>query len=131
VNCGYSIARIILSFERPDMAPEDDRTMRDLAIELCAIEHLAALVAMNITNVADAKSAFGPTERGLDVVFDLGGRRIGAQRGSLSHAREESTARQTRAPFGVWGVADYRRASRRAMIGKRLTSAAAFPCSEM
>lgn len=98
--------------------------MPDLAIELYAVEHLAALAGMNITNVVDARSALGPTERGLDVVFDLGGRRIGAQhtiyhgdeghnagkRGSLSRASEEATARQTQAPFGMWGVADYRSA---------------------
>ena len=98
--------------------------MPDLAIELYAVEHLATLAAMNITNLADAKSALGPTERGLDVVFDFGGRRIGVQhtiyhgdeghnagkRGSLSRAGEEAMARQIQAPFGVWGVADYRAA---------------------
>lgn len=96
--------------------------MPDLAIELYAVEHLAALAAMNITDLADAKCALGPMERGLDVVFDFDGRRIGVQhtifhgdeghnagkRGSLSRSREESTARRTKLPFGVWGVVDYR-----------------------
>jgi hypothetical protein len=96
--------------------------MPDLAAELYAIQHLAALSAMSITNIRDAKSVFGPSERGLDVVFDLDGRRIGAQhtiyhgdeghapgkRGSHVRATEESTARRTQSPFGVWGVADYR-----------------------
>jgi hypothetical protein len=96
--------------------------MPDLAAELYAIQHLAALSAMNITNIRDATSALGPGERGLDVVFDLDGRRIGAQhtiyhgdeghtpgkRGSHIRASEEATAKRTQAPFGVWGVADYR-----------------------
>ncbi len=106
--------------------------MPDLAIELYAIQHLAALAAMTITNVANAPSALGPIERGLDVVFDLGGRRIGAQhtiyhgdeghtagkRGSLIRAGEEATARRTQAPFGVWGVADYRPALALLVAGK-------------
>jgi hypothetical protein len=96
--------------------------MPDLAAELWAVQHLAALCGMNVTNIRDAKTALGSVERGLDVVFDLDGRRIGAQhtifhadegqapgkRGSLARAKEEATARATQAPFGVWGVADYR-----------------------
>ena len=96
--------------------------MPDLAAELWAVQHLASLCSMNITNVRDAKTALGPVERGLDVVFDLDDRRVGAQhtifhadegqasgkRGSLARAKEEATARTTQAPFGVWGVADYR-----------------------
>jgi len=95
--------------------------MPDLAAELWAVQHLASLCSMNIT-IRDAKTALGPVERGLDVVFDLDGRRVGAQhtifhadegqasgkRGSLARAKEEATARTTQAPFGVWGVADYR-----------------------
>jgi hypothetical protein len=96
--------------------------MPNLAAELYAVQHLAALGGLNITNIADATSVLGPTERGLDVVFDLGGRRIGAQhtiyhgdeghypgkRGSLGRANEEAIARRTQAPFGMWGVGDYR-----------------------
>jgi hypothetical protein len=91
--------------------------MPDLAAELWAVQHLAALCGMNVTNIRDAKTALGSVERGLDVVFDLDGRRIGAQhtifhadegqapgkRGSLARAKEEATARATQAPFGVWG----------------------------
>ena len=72
---------------------------------------------MNVTNIRDARTALGPVERGLDVVFDLDGRRVAAQhtifhadeghapgkRGSLGRAKEEATARATQAPFGVWG----------------------------
>ena len=96
--------------------------MPDLAAELWAVQHLAALCGMNVTNIRDAKTALGPVERGLDVVFDLDGWSVGAQhtifhadeghapgkRGSYARAKEEATARATQAPFGVWGVADYR-----------------------
>ena len=34
--------------------------------------------------------------------------RLLASAGSLARAKEEATARATQAPFGVWGVADYR-----------------------
>ena len=34
--------------------------------------------------------------------------RLLASVGSLARAKEEATARATQAPFGVWGVADYR-----------------------
>jgi hypothetical protein len=96
--------------------------MPDLAAELWAVQHLAALCRMNVANIRDAKSALGSVERGLDVVFDVDGRRVGVQhtifhadegqapvkRGSPARAKEEATARATQAPFGVWGVADYR-----------------------
>jgi hypothetical protein len=65
--------------------------MPDLAAELWAVQHLAALCGMNVTNIRDAKTALGPVERG-----------------SFARAKEEVTARATQAPFGVWGVADYR-----------------------
>ena len=92
--------------------------MPDLAAELWAVQHLSALCGMNVTNIRDAKTALGPVERGLAVVFDLDGWRVGAQhtifhpdegqapgkRGSLARAKEEATARATQVPFGVWGV---------------------------
>ena len=96
--------------------------MPDLAAELWAVQHLAALCGMNVTNIRDAKTAFGPVERGLDVVFDLDGRRVGAQH-TIFHADEgrapgkRGCARPsegrvhrtaTQAPFGVWGIADCR-----------------------
>ncbi len=90
--------------------------MPDLAAELWAVQHLAALCGMNVTNIRDAKTALGPIERGLDVVFDLDGRRIGAQhtifhadegqapgrRRSLARAKESSGAGDTGAvrPLG-------------------------------
>ncbi len=45
--------------------------MPDLAAEIWAVQHLAALCGMNVTNIRDAKTALGPVERGLDFVFDL------------------------------------------------------------
>ena len=92
--------------------------MPDLAAELYAIQHLAALSAMSITNIRDAKFVFGPAERGLDVVFDLDRRRIGAQhtiyhgdeghapgkRGSHVRATEESTARRTQSRPSACGA---------------------------
>lgn len=96
--------------------------MPDLAAELYAVQHLSHLCTISITNIRDAKAAFGPTERGLDVICELNSRTIGVQhtifhsdegqtagkRGSLARAREETVARSTQRPFGVWGVADYR-----------------------
>lgn len=96
--------------------------MPDTAAELWGIQHIALLTGANITNVRDAKSVFGPEERGLDVVFDFAGCQIGAQhtvlhpdegqtagkRGSALRAQEEALARATQRPFGM--CADYRRA---------------------
>ena len=83
--------------------------MPNLEEELYAIEDLAILGEMNITNIRDAKSVLGPVERGIDVVFDLDGRLIGAQqttfhgdeglvpgtRGSRIRAQEVATAKRT------------------------------------
>jgi hypothetical protein len=38
--------------------------MPDLAGELWAVQDLAALCGMNVTNIRDAKTALGPVERG-------------------------------------------------------------------
>jgi hypothetical protein len=53
--------------------------MPDDNAELWGVQHLAQLTGMRITNVRGAKSEFGPDEKGIDVVFDLTGRRFGAQ----------------------------------------------------
>jgi hypothetical protein len=96
--------------------------MPDIAVELFGVRQLGDLTGMNITNIRDAKSEFGPGEKGIDVVFDFDGRRLGAQhtafhfddgqtpgkRGSLVRAKEEAAARATQAPFGMWGNPDYR-----------------------
>jgi hypothetical protein len=37
------------------------------------------LTGLGITNIRDAKSEFGPCETGIDVVFNMAGRRFGAQ----------------------------------------------------
>ena len=48
--------------------------MPDVALELAAVNELASLTGWNITNVR-----LGPDERGLDVLFEVEGRRAGAQ----------------------------------------------------
>jgi hypothetical protein len=100
--------------------------MPDIRIELHGLQHAASLAGFNITNIRAAQPEIGPEERGIDVLFDLDGRRLGAQhtifhsdeghtpgkRGSPARAKEESMARVTQAPFGMWGVFDYRPALR-------------------
>lgn len=80
------------------------------------------LTGLGITNIRDAKSEFGPCETGIDVVFNMAGRRFGAQhtvyhfdegqvpgkRGSPARAEEEATARATQTAFGIWASPDYR-----------------------
>jgi hypothetical protein len=78
---------------------------------------------MRITNVRGAKSEFGPDEKGIDVVFDLTGRRFGApqhtvfhfdegqapgRRGSPARAMEEAAAPAKQIAFGMWANPDYR-----------------------
>src|SRR5580704_4903458 len=96
--------------------------MPDITIELYGLRDAVSLAGFNITNIRPAKPEIGSVERGIDVLFDLDGRRLGAQhtifhsdeghtpgkRGSAARAREEATARVTQAPFGMWGVFDYR-----------------------
>jgi hypothetical protein len=100
--------------------------MPDITIELYGLRNAASLAGFNITNIRPAKPEIGVIERGIDVLFDLDGRRLGAQhtifhsdeghtpgkRGSAARAREEATALVTQAPFGMWGVFDYRPALR-------------------
>src|SRR5208282_1184722 len=100
--------------------------MPDIRIELYGLQHAASLAGFNIMNIRAAQPELGPEERGIDVLFDLDGRRLGAQhtiyhsdeghalgkRGLAARAREEATARVTQAPFGMWGVFDYRPALR-------------------
>jgi hypothetical protein len=100
--------------------------MPDIAAEYWGVEHVASLTGMNIANIRDAKSEFGPIERGIDVVFDFNGQRLGAQhtifhfdegqmpgkRGSLARSEEEATARATQTALGMWASPDYRPALR-------------------
>jgi hypothetical protein len=95
--------------------------MPDITIELYGLRDAAALTGFNITNIRSAKPEIGLAERGVDVLFDLDGRRLGAQhtifhsdegqtpgkRGSAARAREEETARTTQAPFGMYGKFDF------------------------
>lgn len=86
--------------------------MPDIAAELWRIQHVASSTGMNITNIRDAKSEFGPEEMGIDVVFDLDGRRLGAQhtifhfdegqhgkRGSLARAEKNLRRAPHRPPL--------------------------------
>lgn len=96
--------------------------MSDDNVELWGIQHLARLTGLGIANIRGAKSEFGPGETGIDVVFDLAGRRLGAQhtvfhfdegqtpgkRGSSARAAEEAAARATQTAFGMWANPDYR-----------------------
>ena len=96
--------------------------MPDDSVELWGIHHLAQLTGMGVANIRGAKSEFGPGETGIDVVFDLAGRRFGAQhtvfhfdegqtpgkRGSSARAAEEAAARATQTAFGMWASPDYR-----------------------
>ena len=53
--------------------------MPNIPEEVACVTTLGSLLGIAMANVQDAPSVFGPTERGIDVVFDLEGRRIGAQ----------------------------------------------------
>jgi hypothetical protein len=100
--------------------------MPDLELELEAIRDVVSLTGFNIANIRPAYPELGSAERGLDVLFDLDGRRVGAQhttfhsdeghttgeRGSPIRAKEERIARATQTPFGLFGKFDYRPALR-------------------
>jgi hypothetical protein len=78
--------------------------MPDIRIELYGLQHAASLAGFSITNIRPAQPELGPEERGIDVLFDLDGRRLGVQhtiyhsdeghtlgkRGSAARAREEA-----------------------------------------
>jgi hypothetical protein len=95
--------------------------MPDILAEIWGIQHLAWLATMNIANIRDAKSEFGLVERGIDVVFEFNGKRLGAQhtifhfdegqvpgkRGSPARSEEEATARATQTAFGMYASPDY------------------------
>jgi hypothetical protein len=91
--------------------------MPDFALELAAVHELASLTGFNITNVRR-----GPDERGIDVLFEIDGRRVGAQhttfhwdegdspgvRGSPARAKEEIARKATTTAFGMFAKGDYR-----------------------
>ena len=107
--------------------------MPDFALELAAVQAVASLTEMNITNIRP-----GPDARGIDVLFDLDGRCVGAQhttfhsdegdspgvRGSPTRAKEESIARGTTTAFGMFAKGDYRPALR-LRIEEKIAKAAA------
>ena len=106
--------------------------MPDFALELAAVQELASLTGFNITNVRH-----GPDERGIDVLFEIDGRPVGAQhttfhwdegdnsgvRGSSAREKEE-IARKATTAFGMFAKADYRPALR-LRIGDKIAKAAA------
>jgi hypothetical protein len=87
--------------------------MPDLELELAAVRDVASLTGFNIMNIRP-----GPDARGIDVLFDLDGCRVGVQhtifhsdeghiptkRGSPTRAKEEGIARATEAPSACWEV---------------------------
>ncbi len=99
------------------------RDMPNIPEEVACVTTLGSLLGIAMANVQDAPSVFGPTERGIDVVFDLEGRRIGAQhtvfhfdegtpgqRGSQARATEERAARQTTGATAMWIDPNWQRA---------------------
>jgi hypothetical protein len=113
--------------------------MPDHALELEAIRVVISLTGFNIANIRLAYPELGSAERGLDVLFDLDGRRVGAQhttfhsdeghttgkRGSPTRAKEERIASTTQTPFGLWGKFDYRPALR-LRIDEKIAKAARY-----
>jgi hypothetical protein len=100
--------------------------MPDFALELAAVHELASLTGFNITNVRP-----GPDKRGIDVLFEMDGRHVGAQhttfhwdegdnsgvRGSPARAKEERISRNG-TTYGMSVKADYRPALRRRVAEK-------------
>jgi len=95
--------------------------MPDLIIELQGLRDAASLTRFNITKIRPALPEIG--ERGVDVLFELDGRRLGAQhtifhsdeghtpskRGSALRGKEKkSTSWVTQQPPGMFGKFDYR-----------------------
>jgi hypothetical protein len=102
-------------------ASTEVKVLPNIDEELRCVQDLADLTRMSITNIRDAKSLFGPSENGIDVIFEYRGKRMGAQhtifhsdegqtlgkRGSQARAKEEATSRTTRRPFPMWFNPDY------------------------
>jgi hypothetical protein len=112
--------------------------MPDVALELAAVNELASLTGFDITNVRP-----GPDERGIDVLFEIEGRRVGAQhttfhwdegdipskRGSQAREAEERASRN-KTLYPTWVKPDYRPALRRC-VDKKIEKAAAHDNREM
>ena len=111
--------------------------MPDLQLEFKAIRDVMSLTGFKIANIRPACPELGSAERGLDVLFDLDGHRVGAQhttfhsdeghtpgaRGSPTRAKEERIARTRQTPFFLWGEFDYRPALR-VRIDEKIAKAA-------
>jgi hypothetical protein len=118
--------------------------MPDNKAELWGVRHLVLLAGLNVANIRGAKSEFGPDEKGIDVLFDLAGRRFGTQhtvfhfdegqvpgkRGSAARAAEESMARATQTAFGMWANPDYRPALAR-RIHEKIALAARYDTRDL
>src|SRR5215467_2695275 len=106
--------------------------MPDRALEHTALYELASLTGWDITNVRP-----GPDEHGIDVLFEIEGRRAGAQhttfhwdegdtpgmRGSQARATEERASRSMML-CPMWVNPDYRPALRRC-VDKKIEKAVA------
>jgi hypothetical protein len=113
--------------------------MPNLELELEAVRDVVSLTGFKIANIRPAYPELGSAERGLDILFDLDCRRVGAQhttfhsdeghtpgeRGSPTRAKEERIARTSQTPFGLWGKFDYRPALR-LRIDEKIAKAAAY-----
>jgi hypothetical protein len=107
--------------------------MPDIALELAAVNELASLTGFSITNIRP-----GPDARGIDVLFEIDGRRAGAQhtalhwdegaipgmRGSPARAKEERISRKI-TPYPMSVNPHYRPALRRC-VDKKIEKAAAY-----
>ena len=112
--------------------------MPDVALELTAVNELASLTGFSISNIRP-----GPDARGIDVLFEIDGRRAGAQhtayhwdegvtpgkRGSPARAKEEKIARNI-TPYPMAVNPHYRRALQRC-VDKKIEKAAAHDNSDL
>jgi hypothetical protein len=107
--------------------------MPDVALELTAVKELALLTGFSITNIRR-----GPDACGIDVLFEIHGRRAGAQhttyhsdatpgRGSRAREKEENISRTMTPPYPMTsGILNphYRSALQRCVEKKIKTAAA-------
>jgi hypothetical protein len=107
--------------------------MPDVVLELTAVNELASLTGFSITNIRS-----GPDALGIDVLFEIDGRRAGAQhtafhwdegaapgmRGSPARAKEEKISRNM-TPYPM-SVNPHCRPALRRCVDKKIEKAAAY-----